>query len=242
MIQSSANPQNPSFNEVKKYEHLLDDVMEIIDTTILKAKLKDVEEAYTANPSTLAKARLGIIYHEAALNLAFFSNGQFKGYSRKSYDLLSEVSMKKDTGPGLLPFVMSYKASALSLVSAETKNLKQLSMAFREFETAIEQYADISYCPEFMRASVAENLPWFFFKKRRLIKRDMQSIVDKQLKNGDFANDKIMSFTYWALANQCYRKNKVLAVKYLDTAIELDPGFLAGRKRAEELKAKLKGV
>jgi tetratricopeptide (TPR) repeat protein len=227
----------PKMNSI---EHQLEDVMEIIDTTFLKTQLKAVELAFEQNPSEINKARKGIIYHETALNLGFLSKTGYKGYAQKSYDILTEMAQNKQTTPELLPFITSYRASAISLVGAETKKLGLLGDAFRLFEIAVKDYADVSYLPEFLRGSVAENLPWIFYKKRRFAKLDMQSIIDKQVKNKEYANDKIMSFVYWAWANQHQGKNdRTLAIKYLDNAIFLDPNYTGGRKRAEELKVKL---
>lgn len=93
-----------------------------------------------------------------------------------------------------------------------------------------------------MRGSVAENLPWIFFGKRRYAKKDFKSIIEKYEKNRDYANAKVMSFTYWAWAKQHQgKKYREQALQYLDKAIELDPDYKAGRKRAEELKFKLRG-
>lgn len=240
MNYSNMNAQHLEVIRVKEYEHKLDDVMEIIDTAILKLKLTEVEQAFKIDSSELIEARLGIVYHEMALNLSFFSGGENKGYAAKSYEILRKLSISGQAAPALLPFVASYKASALALISAETRKLRLLGEAFREFDVAIDRYSSISYCPEFMRASVAENLPWFFFSKRKLAKRDLQSIIAKQTKNPDFANWKIMSFTYWAWANQHRGKQfRKQALKYLDLAIDLDPEYKAGRKRAEELKSKM---
>jgi tetratricopeptide (TPR) repeat protein len=174
------------------------------------------------------------------LNLSFFSKSEFKGYSQKSYDLLSELYQSAGTSKELLPFVATYRASALSLVGAETKKLKLLGEAFRLFGESVEKYASVSYLPEFLRGSVAENLPWFFFSKRKFAKQDFESIIQKQDKNREYANPKIMSFTYWAWANQHQsKKYREQALVYLDKAIALDPNYQAGRKRADELRAKL---
>ena len=137
-----------------------------------------------------------------------------------------------------MPFISGYRASALSLVGAETKKLKLLGEAFVLFKDAVEKYAPVSYVPQFLRGSVAENLPWFFFSKRKSAKSYFQSIIDKQEINPDYANWKIMSFTYWAWAKQHqsgnYRKQ---AISYLDRAIALDSNYQAGRKRAEDLRS-----
>lgn len=236
----TAQTQNLEFSKVKAFEHQLDDVMELIDTSELKVKLKEVEDHYKQNPTEINKARLGIIYHETALNLSFFSKTEFKGFSKKSFDTLSELLNSPNTSKDLLPFIASYRASALSLVSAETKNLKLLGEAFNLFNDAVEKYATVSYLPEFLRGSVSENLPWFFFSKRKFAKKDFQSIINKQNKNIEYANWKIMSFTYWAWAKQRQdKKYKAQSLVYLDKAISLDPNYRAGRRRAEELKTAL---
>lgn len=229
------------FSKVKAYEHQLDDVLEIIDTTELKNKLREVEQNYLESPTEINKVRLGIIYHETALNLSFFSKTEFKGYAKKSFDTLSELFNAAATSKELLPFIAAYRASALSLVGAETKKLKLLETAFDLFEEAVKNYAAVSYLPEFLRGSVAENLPWFFFSKRKFAKQDFQSIIDKQTNNNDYAGWKIMSFTYWAWAKQRQgKKDRATALMYLDKAIALDPNYKAGRQKAEELKVNMK--
>ncbi len=150
------------------------------------------------------------------------STSVWRGYAQKSYDLLSELYESESTTPELLPFVAAYRASAIALLGGETKNLKLLSQAFDQFSRAIDRYAKVSYLPEFLRGSVAENLPWFFISKKKTAKNDFQSIIDKHRENGSYANAKIMSFTYWAWANQHSKKKyRAEALKYLNLAIEL---------------------
>lgn len=229
-----------NFEKVKHYENLLDDVMEIIDTDELKSKLNEIESNYKDNANLLNKTKLGIIYHEIALNLSFFSKSQYKGYAKKSFEILTELFNNEKIEVELLPFVSSYRASALSLVGAETKKLHLISRSFRLFDEAVKLYSGVSYLPEFMRGSVAENLPWFYFQKRKLAKIDFQSIIDKYESNPRYANWKVMSFTYWAWAKQRQQpKFRKQALKYLDKAISLDTNYIAGRKRSEELKAKM---
>jgi hypothetical protein len=240
MTYANMNAQNLDLKKIKSYEHQLDDVMEVTDASVVKTKLLETELAFQKNPNELNKVRLGIIYHETTLNLSFLSKGEFKGYAKKSYDILNELYTSPVTTNELLPFIASYRASALSLMSSETKKLKFLGDAFKEFQIAINRYAEVSYCPEFMRGSVSENLPWLFFSKRKYAKHDFQSIITKQEKDNGFANWKTMSFTYWAWAKQHQsKKYRKQALAYLDKAIQLDPNYQAGRKRAEELKKKL---
>ena len=219
------------------YQIALDDVMEFIDNDLLQAKLPEVEADYKAKPSLLNKVRLGIIYHEVALNLGFFSK-QYKGYAQKSFTILSECEAHSKASEALLPFILSYKASAMALVAAETFKLSLIGKSFKLFESAIQKYGAIHYLPEFMRGSVAENLPWFYFSKRALAKIDFENIIRKQAQHPEYASWKIMSFVYWAWAKQHpQRKYRSQALSYLQKAIELDPHYLAGRKRSEELMA-----
>ncbi|MFW0716855.1 hypothetical protein ACN1CD_13385 [Pedobacter sp. N23S346] len=231
--------QQPEFSKVKTYIHQLDNVMEIIDTTELKVKLKEVELQFREVPNELNKVRLGIIYHETALNLSFFSKNEYKGYAQKSFDQLSNLFNSSITNQELMPYITSYRASALALVGAETKKLKLLDEAFKLFEDAITKYAAVSYLPEFLRGSVAENLPWFLITKRKLAIQDFQNMINKQENNPEYADWKIMSFTYWAWAKQHQgRKYRTKALAYLEQAIALDPNYKAGRHNAEELKSK----
>ncbi len=236
----SLQAQNLSIEKVNAINHQLDDVMELIDTTALKIKLGELEETYKNNPNELNAVRLGLIYHETALNLSFLSKTSYKGYAKKSYDILTSLSLSPTTRSAYFPVINSYRASALSLVGAETKQLKLIGQAFDLFKEAVNSYAAVSYLPEFMRGSVAENLPWFFFRKRKIARHDFGSIIDKQANNRAFASSKIMSFTYWAWANQHqHKKDRPQAIAYLAKAIALDPNYQAGRQKAELLNRKL---
>lgn len=74
---------NLNFNNVKSAELQLEDVMEIIDVDYLKVKMKEVEEIFSTKPTEINKSRLGIVYHEAALNLSLLSKTPIKGYAQR---------------------------------------------------------------------------------------------------------------------------------------------------------------
>lgn len=232
------NAQMLDLDKLATYEASLDDVMEIIDKELVKEKLQEVENAFQKNPDEFNTIRLGLIYHEIALNFTFFDKTKkYAGYAKKSYDVLTRLSENGNTTPELMIFIESYRASALSLVAGENSKLSLLGTAFNIFESAVNLYASVSPRPEFMRGSVAENLPFFMWKKRRFAKVDFESIIKKQEKNIEYADFRVMSFSYWAWAKANKgKKHRKQAIKYLDKAIEIDPNNKAGRKKAEELK------
>jgi tetratricopeptide (TPR) repeat protein len=238
-INFNSNAQTKDMT-LKEAHEKLEDVMEIIDTIFLKTHLIEVEKAYQHDNSTINQIRLGIIYHEVALNFGFFDK-IYKGYPQKSLDMLNAALPKLNSDLAIFkPFVLSYKASSLSLLSGETRKLGYLSEAFQLFNEAVANYSSVSYAPEFMRGSVSENLPWFMFKKRSYAKIDFDNIIRKYEADNSYAKAKIMSFTYWAWAMQHQsKKYRTTSISYLDKAIELDPNYNAGRKRAEELKNKM---
>lgn len=234
------NAQNLNLEKLATYEITLDDVMEIIDKNLVKEKLKEVENEYRSNNNEINTVRLGLIYHEIALNLTFFDKTKkYAGYAEKSYDILTELSENKNTTPELMIYIESYRASSLSLVAGENTKLSLLGKAFDIFKNTIVKYSSVSPRPEFMRGSVAENLPFFMWGKRKFAKIDFESIIKKQEKNNDYADFRIMSFSYWAWA-RAHKKKKFRkeAILYLNRAIKVDPEYKAGRKRAEELKKK----
>jgi len=224
------NAQHINLEKLATYETILDDVMEIIDKDLVKEKLKEVEDDFQNGKTEINTLRLGLIYHEIALNLTFFDK-------TKKYDVLTELSENKNTTPELMIYIESYRGSALSLVAGEEIKLGLLGEAFDIFENAVIEYASISPRPEFMRGSVAENLPFFMWKKRKFAKIDFESIIKKQEENNDYADFRIMSFSYWAWARANKgKKKRDQAIDYLNEAIKIDPEYKAGRKRAEELK------
>src|SRR4051812_28158718 len=115
-LTNSIEAQQLNISKVKFFEHQLDDVMEIIDTTALKTKLNDVASDFRQAPTEMSKARLGIIYHETALNLGFVTKTTYKGYAQKSYGILNELCLDTNTSKELLPIATAYRASALALL------------------------------------------------------------------------------------------------------------------------------
>ena len=101
----SAQDQQLDFLNLKALEHQLDDVMELIDKEEVKLKLEETEKDYKESPSVINKVRLGIIYHETALNLSFFSKTDYKGYAQKSFDILTELFTSIETQSEYLPII-----------------------------------------------------------------------------------------------------------------------------------------
>jgi len=222
-----------------QFETELSDVIELIGGEQVKVKLAEVEAAYLEDSSVGNRLRLGLIYHEVALNLTFLDpTDAYAGYALKCVDMLKALAADSNTRPEAMVFIESYLASALSLMAAETKKLKLLGEAFDLFDIAVQRYSHASPRPEFMRGSVAENLPWIMWRKRKYARIDFTSIIAKQEAQPGYADFRVMSFSYWAWAKaHSSRKHRAKALQYLNRAIALDPHYKAGRQRAEDLKA-----
>jgi hypothetical protein len=236
---STIAAENLTRNSVALAGTQLEDVMEIIDTTGLRDRVSAAEKFASESATLVSRIRLGILYHEAALNFSFISTKKEKGWAAKSYLLLDSI-YKADTSSAFRPYTAAYRASAYALLAGESGSLKQLTEAFSLFEIAVKQYADVCALPEFLRGSVAENLPGWMYRKHRFAKIDFESIISKYEADKMYATPALMSFSYWAWANQHQKKkHRAKAVQYLNLAIELDAAGKAGKKRALELKAKL---
>ena len=231
----SKNEKAIDLEGVHTAETQLADVMELTDARTVEEKLKEVEAQYASDPSELNSIRLGIIHHEVALNLGFLHGSTYTGYATRSYDRLTELegSIRE---PGYLPFVASYRASALALMGGETQKLSLVGESFRLFETAVERFSHLSCLPEFLRGSVAENLPWIFWRKKKFAAKDFASIIRKYEADNSYANAKLMSFTYWAWAKaHSGSRYRAQALTYLRNAVALDPHAVGGRMKAEAL-------
>lgn len=237
---ATASAQTISRSSIAAAAQQLDDVMEITDTVNLRNRIVTAEKLAAASSDMLARIRLGILYHEAALNFTLLAKTGEKGLAAKSYSLLDSLAEKTDTASAFLPFIVSYRASALALMAGETGSLKQLGKAFDLFEIAVKQYSAVCAMPEFLRGSVAENLPKWMFRKHRFARIDMTQLKLKYEADSSYATPKLMSFTYWAWANQHQKaKYREEALRCVDKAIALDTTGKAGKPRAEALKAKL---
>lgn len=238
----TASAQTISRSSVAEAAQQLDDVMEITDTVNLRNRIAAAQQLAAASSDMVTRLRLGILYHEAALNFTLLAKTGDKGLAAKSYSLLDSLAQKADPANAFLPIIVSYRASALALIAGETGSLKQLGMAFDLFEIAVKQYAPVSALPEFLRGSVAENLPKWMFRKHRFARIDMNQLIQKYEADSSYATPKLMSFVYWAWANQHQKaKYRTEALRCLDKAIALDKTGKAGKQRAEALKAKLLG-
>ena len=233
-LSEQSKPDDSSIVLVKEYEEKLTDVMEVIDPKRAKRNMKTYEEKTQADPTMLNRVKLGIVYHEVSLNL--FKEG-YKGYAKRSFEILSDPELYESSPESLNPFIFSYIASSRALMGSEEGDIGYVNDAFLILDKAVDIYGVYSYAPLFMRASIAENLPWFFFRSGEA-KKDFEAIISSREKNKDYASDKIMSFVYLGLAKQVLNE-KELAISYLNKSIDFDPGGVGAREMAEELLKEL---
>lgn len=236
---SRGETPDTSFKSVKLIESHLLDVMEI-DERSAEHKTREIESEYQMFPDQMNMARLGIVYHERALSHFNSPDGEKRKFASGSFEILDELHQSPDTFPELRPFVAAYRSSSIALMAAERRNPALINTSFESFDKAIKQYSPVSYCPEYLRANIAGNLPWFFFSKRKLARQDFESIIQKHQLNNQYAPYRIMSFVYFGWAKLSHSGKYIQqAVAFLDKAMHLDPKNRAAGKKAEELKSKL---
>ena len=221
-----------------------EDCSELTDRKEILNKLSIAEAVHiTELQDVNTMIKIGLIYHEVALNLNRFAPKKDRrtGYAEKSFQVLSKLVAKPILSKEIQIWILTYQASSLALLSGEKGSLILLSRAFSLFEIAIAKYDQESYLPRFLRASVSENLPWLFWRKRKFAKLDLDNLVKRIEDNPSAIPDKIKSFIYWAWANQF--KNKInkrqVVKKHLRESIRLDPEKKAGFLNAEKLLIKL---
>jgi hypothetical protein len=220
---------------VREAEKMLSDVTEMIDYQVIEEKLLVQESLVRRQGAFLDSLRLGILYHESALIL--MKRKQKSSHAQMSFDLLSRLMASVQPESEFLPLIAAYRASARSLQSAGSGKLSELAEAFEFFEEAAQKYALFSPYPEFLRGSVAENLPSIFFKKRRFAQIDFYSLQKKYETDNSFADSRLMSFVYLALA-RIKRKNDVSEANLLlKKAMSLDSEQNAAYNEAEKLLA-----
>ena len=224
-------------DRVHQIAHELDPYMEITDTSYLMAELPSINKKLAHSSTPLEQLQCAIFFHEVALN--FLNDPGYPGYAEKSHQITSVLLKNASIEPELIPFVLSYQGSSLSLMAAETRSLKQVKAALKIMDVAVEEYGNMCFAARFLRGSICENLPWFMFKGKT-IREDFSVMIELYEKDGAFANEKVMSFTYWAWANAHQgKKHRKQAIEYLETAISLDPEGIAGKEKAETLLRKL---
>jgi hypothetical protein len=221
---------------IREAEKILSDVTEMIDYQVIEKKLSAQESLVRRQATFLDSLRLGILYHESALIL--MKKKQKSPHAKMSFDLLSRLMASAKSENEFLPVIAAYRASARSLQSAESGKLSELAEAFDFFEEAAQKYAAFSPYPEFLRGSVAENLPKIFFKKRRFAKIDFLALKKKYETDIAFAEPRLMSFVYLALARLMRKNNDSESKILLKKAMSLDSEQNAAYAEAEKLLAK----
>ncbi len=225
---------------LKFFEDHLHDAMMLTDITELTLRIDEAKEFFMLNPGEINKARLGVVYHQAALYLPATFKASTQAWAKQSLDILSDIVHAPHASKELLPIVTSYRASALAALAVSAQRRSLLAEAYQQFSLAVESYAQVSALPEFLRGGSASNLPIFYFRKRKFAQEDFRSIIRKEETSPGYASASILSYSYLALANQrrCQQSKKE-RVLLLSRSIAQDPDGKAAAKEAAVLKAKL---
>lgn len=225
----------PSTVEVRNAAKALLDISEILDPGQARANVTAAEHALNREHSVVNRLRLGIAYHEAALN--FLPSG-VSGDAQKSYDILSAADLHAEVAPALEPYIFAYLASAQALLAADGGAIANVAAAFDIFDRVVARYGHVANITLFLRGSVAENLPWFFFKANDA-KRDLETIIARAEHDADYASSKTLSFVHFGLGRLLAGDSVAAALQHLRYAMVLDTDGSGAGSLASPLIAKL---
>ncbi len=148
--------------------HDLEEYTEILSKDTLSTNEKTLEGI--SQPDILQQIALGLTYHEICV--LHFMLGKDKSYAPYAGKALTVLTAARPNAPDWsLPMLDSYINSSRSLVAATKGNLISLLKVIRTYDKLIDTYSAASYHPEFLQASLLENLPNVFGAHAKAKKR-----------------------------------------------------------------------
>lgn len=213
----------------------LAEVIDIVDFDQIMAKISSQKELIKKEPTFLNKVKLGILYHDGAMQLVGTKKAARRELAEESYTLLSILATESSKQPHLLPFVKAYQASSLGLLGAANTNNDLIKQSFVLFDQTIDQFGKAYYVPLYLRAKIAENLP-YPYNKKRWAKTDYSNLINWFESNSNSINNRTMIQTYLAWAKlHANKKDYSQAVQYLEEAIKLGQDNNSTVQKAKEL-------
>ena len=198
----------------------LEQVMEISNAEQLLTTILELEKKENTQTN---KAKLGILYHDAALKGIEVQGLDHSELIEKSYTKLTSLMKEKEIDAGLRSVVAAYQASALAQLGAERENTKMMEQAFILFEQAERHYGQVEFVLPYLRSKAAELLPYGNIYKS-IAKKDLAYMIDRYGLNKDFATPSVMSYVYYSWSKSHKAKRfRGQAVRYLEKSIELAP-------------------
>ncbi|QQR51666.1 hypothetical protein IPF89_02480 [Candidatus Saccharibacteria bacterium] len=107
-----------------------------------------------------------------------------------------------------------------------------LLKVIRTYDKLIDTYSAASYHPEFLQASLLENLPNVFGAHAKAKKR-FESVISKYNNDPAYTTAKIISFCYLSLGK--LSKDSATKTDYLKKSIEIDTVGDGGSAQARRL-------
>lgn len=209
--------------------HDLEEYTEILSKDTLSANEKTLEGI--SHPDVLGQIALGLTYHEICV--LHFMLGKDKSYAPYASKALTVLTTARPNAPDWsLPMLDSYINSSRSLVAATKGNLISLLKVIRTYDELIDTYGAASYHPEFLQASLLENLPNVFGAHAKAKKR-FESVISKYNNDPAYTTAKIISFCYLSLGK--LSKDSAAKTDYLKKSIEIDTAGDGGSAQAKQL-------
>lgn len=213
----------------------LEKVMDIGNSTQLLEQLEKQKAITKEESSALNNLKLSILYHDAAALYMDTWKAERRELAEKAYTILTILATEPVAKVDLLPYIKAYHASTATMLGAAYRNSALLDQGFALFEQAIDRFGEDYYLPLYLRAKMAQHLP-FPYTKCKVAKSDYTELIDKYGLDNNYAAPKAMSFAYVAWAElHPQKKHSNQAQRYLQKAIQLDPTKAAAAPEAKKL-------
>jgi len=157
------------------------------------------------NPSFLNKAKLGILYHNAAIMKMATDKKKSQELAEQSYILLTILVTEPSTRMDLLPCLKAHHASSLVMVGLGNKERQLIDQAFALFEMTINRFGGNCYFPRYLRLQMNQQLS---YPNKRLAKEDCNKLIGQYDMDHNFIDKTTMIDVYldWAKLNYTLTK------------------------------------
>jgi tetratricopeptide (TPR) repeat protein len=172
------------------------DLKEILnEITSIENKLK--ENNLEKSEEMIAQVKLGILYHNVALNDG--AKRGYKKYAQKSFETMKLINGNDGLSNVIKVYTLTFMGSSRAMMGDEDLNpinkINYVKEGIAYLDDAVKRFDRHTWVPRFYRANVCFSLP-DFFEKSAAAKDDYDKLINKKRNNDNAIPDEIMAIVY----------------------------------------------